>query len=143
MNDAQHLAEMNNMRSRLTVVEESRDKWKAQVMRDVDHAATTDDLIKKVEKELEDLKRERERILFISARCCASFIGALSDLAQDFLAHFGWPFPGGVRVSLDNSRYTNHSTDPNLVPINGEVRAKRDIEIGEELTENYGNDWKR
>ena len=68
---------------------------------------------------------------------------ALSDLAQDFLAHFGWPFPGGVRVSLDNSRYTNHSTDPNLVPINGEVRAKRDIEIGEELTENYGNDWKR
>ena len=38
----------------------------------------------------------------------------------------------------DNDRFTNHSDDPNTVPLaTGEVVAKRNIKQGEELTINY------
>jgi len=38
----------------------------------------------------------------------------------------------------DNDRFTNHSEDPNTIPLaSGEVVAKRNIKKGEELTINY------
>jgi SET domain-containing protein len=38
-------------------------------------------------------------------------------------------------------RYVNHSTDPNVEFVGPELSALRDIEPGEELTHNYGEDW--
>lgn len=44
-----------------------------------------------------------------------------------------WIYPG------DNARFTNHSTSPNCVQ-DGEVSvALRDIEFGEEITEDYSS----
>jgi uncharacterized protein len=41
-------------------------------------------------------------------------------------------------LSVDNDRFTNHSDNPNTIPLpTGEVVADRDIHIGEEITINY------
>jgi SET domain-containing protein len=41
-------------------------------------------------------------------------------------------------LSVDNDRFTNHSDNPNTIPLpTGEVVADRDIYIGEEITINY------
>jgi uncharacterized protein len=63
---------------------------------------------------------------------------ALPPAAREFLDHFGWTAPGGgLRVSLDGSRYTNHGADPNLVVRGDATYARRDIAAGEELLEDY------
>jgi hypothetical protein len=63
------------------------------------------------------------------------------DVIADFLSHlYGW---GGHMIELlDDSRFTNHSANPNMMnwrggTLDGMSFAKRDIAAGEELTENY------
>jgi len=40
---------------------------------------------------------------------------------------------------LDNNRYVNHSNEPNSLYIDGVSIALRDIEVGEEIVEDYGS----
>lgn len=48
----------------------------------------------------------------------------------------------GVQVDCD-LKYINHSTRPNACYCEDlDVVALRDIEIGEEITHDYGDDWK-
>lgn len=44
---------------------------------------------------------------------------------------------GFVMVMPDNARFTNHSSDPNTRVLGAEAIALRDIQPGEEITENY------
>ncbi len=69
-------------------------------------------------------------------------IARLPDLARTFLDRYAWRAKDGTwHVSLDDSRYTNHSLTPNLVvdetTEGWESRAARDIAPGEELLEDY------
>ena len=63
----------------------------------------------------------------------------LPPLAKAFVDNFGWVQDDTWFVSLDNSRYINHSLErPNLrVASGGGMEASRNIEAGEELLENY------
>ena len=60
--------------------------------------------------------------------------------------HFSWRTEYGYVTPGDDARYINHSKTPNLWTMAGlaPVVAVRDIEAGEELTENYAEydlDW--
>lgn len=57
--------------------------------------------------------------------------------AQEFVERFGWNDKGKIRLSLDNGRFTNHSYAPNAVLRLGTTVALRDIEVGEEITQDY------
>ena len=63
----------------------------------------------------------------------------LPELARAFLEHFGYEADGdGIKVSMDNSRYTNHSKEnPNVVWEGDVTTALRDIAVGEEILEDY------
>jgi len=63
----------------------------------------------------------------------------LSEKAKLWISHFGYlnKKEGGYVLCMDDAKYTNHSETPN-VDGSGEVSiAIRDIQIGEEITENY------
>lgn len=71
---------------------------------------------------------------------------ALNQEAQRFLQHFGWQDRDSDcwYLSVDNERFLNHSPMPNTAcqDYNGDITltalcAVRDIEAGEELTEDY------
>jgi SET domain-containing protein len=66
---------------------------------------------------------------------------ALPQLAQDFIWRYGWHDRNSIwLVDLDDSRFINHSNKPNMfVTCESNITsiAARDIEAGEELTENY------
>lgn len=62
----------------------------------------------------------------------------LPDSAREFLDHFGWHAAGGtLRICMDNAKYINHSSSPNIALGNGEIRALRDIAAGEEILKDY------
>lgn len=70
----------------------------------------------------------------------------LPQQAQDFLDLYGfdsWSVVGAIVFSPDNSRFTNHSKNPNCLneKVFGQEEtvtiAAKDIAIGEELTEDY------
>jgi SET domain-containing protein len=56
-----------------------------------------------------------------------------------FLLDHWYFYNDAVNEILDDSQYTNHSEDPSCVsnPSDGCIYATRDIEPGEELTEDY------
>jgi SET domain-containing protein len=57
-----------------------------------------------------------------------------------FSREYGWKEKGITYFCADDARYINHSLNNNLEVIHIDVyvlKANRDIEIGEELTENY------
>ncbi len=67
-------------------------------------------------------------------------IGALPEAAKLFFKRYAFPcpfFPGGLLLGFDNTRFVNHSTDPNLDNSGPETIALRDIADGEELTTDY------
>ncbi len=61
-------------------------------------------------------------------------------LAQEYFKHFAYynTTEGGWILCGDDARYTNHSITPNMVMINDTSSiATRDINKGEEITEDY------
>ena len=69
-------------------------------------------------------------------------VAALPDLARAHIERYGWrAADGNWRLSVDDSRFWNHSPRPNMRPIVGSPVfarvASRDIAEGEELTEDY------
>lgn len=66
---------------------------------------------------------------------------------RKFIDKYGWKIPGSITLYLlpgDNDRFINHSDNPNVGTLDigkscfdGCGIALRDIEAGEELTENY------
>lgn len=78
----------------------------------------------------------------------AARILRLPTYQQEWLATYSYPFADadvsppeiGVFYNLDNTRFTNHSDNPNTIhpPENGEINiASRDILEGEEVTCDY------
>jgi SET domain-containing protein len=62
----------------------------------------------------------------------------LAPAAIEFLDKYATLRPIGYCVCCDNARFINHSEMPNLAyNAFGQVIALRDIQVGEELTENY------
>ncbi len=71
----------------------------------------------------------------------------MSDLQKDLIIHFAYlSKKSGMYVySIDNTRFTNHSTSPNIAEdeklSDGDAEictiATRDIQIGEEITVDY------
>lgn len=65
----------------------------------------------------------------------------LPEVARAFVERYGYvtpQIPGGWVVSLDNTRFINHSADPNTDNTRPETFAARDIAEGEEITCDYG-----
>lgn len=65
---------------------------------------------------------------------------AFPELARKTLYRFGWRHGDGWRASYDESRYTNHSKmHQNITwdPTQDASVALRDIEVGEEILEDY------
>lgn len=66
---------------------------------------------------------------------------ALPETLRGFLAEFCWLGRDGRHYgSVDDGRFMNHSATPNVSydPATEGSYANRDIVMGEELTENYG-----
>lgn len=65
-------------------------------------------------------------------------LNALSIRARETIRTYGWREGKYYIYPGDNARFTNHSKDPNCGPgLNDVSVALRDIQIGEEITENY------
>lgn len=72
-------------------------------------------------------------------------VAAMPETKRDFIMHYGYlsKATGRYILSIDNSRFLNHSANDNLssVDIAGEPEggdvANRDIDVGEELIINY------
>ncbi|MFN4310501.1 MAG: SET domain-containing protein [Ferrovibrio sp.] len=65
----------------------------------------------------------------------------LPEVARAFVERYGYvtpQIPGGWVVSLDNTRFINHSTTPNTDNATPATYAARDIAQGEEITCDYG-----
>ena len=66
-----------------------------------------------------------------------------NELDKEFLIRYCFKFNGYYYLCVDNARFFNHSNTPNctsfeFAPDNlGSTIALRDIEIGEELTDDY------
>lgn len=68
----------------------------------------------------------------------------LSELPSDeqrTIQHYGYfdTTKNKWKISFDDIRFCNHSSDNNLIRQGGDVLAKRDIQKGEELTHDYNN----
>lgn len=65
---------------------------------------------------------------------------ALPEPLRRHLDHYVWLYRGQYYGTSGLGRFTNHSKTPNLVfdPALEATVAAKDIEIGEELTEDYG-----
>ena len=67
----------------------------------------------------------------------------LSKMAQAWILHYGYynKQEGGYVLCMDNAKYTNHSSDPNMRAVDNRNPSitTRDIQKGEEITENYYN----
>ena len=59
---------------------------------------------------------------------------------ESFFETYGWRDGFWRFVCFDNARFINHSSNPNLDGPPDESYAIRDIEAGEELTEDYSYD---
>jgi SET domain-containing protein len=72
-------------------------------------------------------------------RVSVEFVDALPEPARSTLRHYSALWGGGYVVSADDARFLNHSDTPNLKTFaDPDIDvAIRDIEIGEELLENY------
>jgi SET domain-containing protein len=76
-----------------------------------------------------------------------SDVERMSEIQRDLIIHFSYYSikSGRYVYSIDNSRFTNHSSNPNVgeektgCEGSSEIRtvALRDIQIGEEITEDY------
>jgi SET domain-containing protein len=65
----------------------------------------------------------------------------LSKHEQDFISHYGFlnKFTKKHHLTFDNTRFINHSKNGNITADKdtGRLYTKRDIEVGEELTQDY------
>jgi len=64
----------------------------------------------------------------------------LPETARAFIERYGYitpQIPGGWVVPLDNTRFINHSSDPNTDNTKPETYARRAIAEGEEITCDY------
>lgn len=65
---------------------------------------------------------------------------ALPIRVREIISLYGWREGNYVIFPGDNARFTNHSPDPNCGPGTNETSvALRDIQPGEELTEDYSS----
>lgn len=66
-------------------------------------------------------------------------VSGFTPLMLEHLSKYGWWHEGEWRISLDDSRYTNHSSSPNTrhVVSEGVSIATRLILAGEEILEDY------
>ena len=68
---------------------------------------------------------------------------ALNNIDKEFIDTYAFKFNGKLYICVDNARFFNHSNDPNCCSVDhsalnlGFTIAKRDIQPGEELTDNY------
>lgn len=66
----------------------------------------------------------------------------LPNIAKDFISNFGYynKNEGGYILCSDNAKFTNHSINPNIILFdNTSTIALKDINIDDEITENYFN----
>jgi hypothetical protein len=72
-------------------------------------------------------------------RLSQEFINNLPKISQEIILHYSAFWGGGYVVSADDARFLNHSDLPNLLTSEEPDIdiAIKDIQIGEELLENY------
>lgn len=85
------------------------------------------------------IARWDERFLW---SCSEEELKALPPLTRDFVEKYGWRAFGRWQLSVDNSRFLNHSASPNTVVESTPecpfvMTAVREIAAGEEITEDY------
>jgi len=66
-------------------------------------------------------------------------VATLPPVSQDYIDKYAWTDDAGRQhIGVDADKYTNHSDDPNCGwVVRGLSVALRDIEVGEEITEDY------
>ncbi len=76
---------------------------------------------------------------FIDQEFIQEQIDSLPATVKEFIKHFGSEVePGVFSLCGDNSRFMNHSTEPNISSTGLQGFALRDIAAGEEITCDYG-----
>ena len=61
----------------------------------------------------------------------------MSEIQREFIDRYSY-FNGGVyKVSMDNDRFTNHSSTPNTIDLGDVTIARLNIREGEEITADY------
>ena len=84
-----------------------------------------------------------EFVPFIDLEFSQSEYDNINGLDKEFLTKYCFKYIGKYYLCVDNARFFNHSDNPNCYSADftenslGYTRAKRDIEIGEELTDDY------
>ena len=74
--------------------------------------------------------------------CTEEQLQFFPGITRTFIEKYGWRAFGRWQLSVDNSRFLNHSADPNTsVTASADcpfvMTAIRDIALGEEITEDY------
>lgn len=65
---------------------------------------------------------------------------AVHDLSiVEYCTKYGYSHRNRIRVPLDENKYMNHSTEPNVLDNGDKAIAMHDISEGQELTCNYAN----
>lgn len=64
-------------------------------------------------------------------------VGALPPACQETFKRYGWVENGKYILCIDNEKFINHSDNPNCVFIGDIAVASRDIQIDEEITQDY------
>jgi SET domain-containing protein len=63
----------------------------------------------------------------------------MPNIIQDILNNYGWRENEYLVMPGDNARFTNHSLAPNCETAPGISYALYDIQVGEEITEDYSS----
>ena len=66
-------------------------------------------------------------------------VDAMPEVTREYMKKYAWVEKNTFIISIDNTQFINHSYTPNCIPSDDEetMIAARDINIGEEITENY------
>jgi len=61
----------------------------------------------------------------------------MSEIQREFFDRYSYFVNGLYKVSMDNDRFTNHSSTPNTIDIGDVTVARLNIHKGEEITADY------
>jgi len=73
----------------------------------------------------------------VDQRVPVELVEALPDVCKEVFKRYSWLQDGVYHMPADSDKYVNHSKTPNCIFVNDTEVAAHDIQIGDEITQNY------